>query len=193
KMRGQFFDKLIDGPRARETINDEDGLDNGSRQRIRNLGSFNFTITKNVLSWLHDDEAQNLSVQLGKINVASKIVHFVMGYNDEKADAPEPGEILNWKRTDPKLLLQIRVILERRGKAGLEQDFTLKSDSDGLFIDAWDEDALGTKPLLAELSAVSSAETYAIVAPVVDKLNDLAWYTTSSWQELLPNDRIVGV
>ncbi|MCB7129954.1 MAG: hypothetical protein J3T61_10510 [Candidatus Brocadiales bacterium] len=131
-MRQQFFDKLIDGPRARGVVRQEDALDNGSRQRIRNLGSFNFIITQNVLSWLYDDECQNLSTQLRKINAASEIVHFVNGYEDSKADAPEPGEILNWKRTDSN-------------------------------------------------------------APVVDKLNDLSWYTTPSWQELLPNDRIVGV
>ena len=193
KMRQQFFDKLIDGPRAREVITPEDALDNGSRQKIRNLGSFNYIITKNVLSWLHDDEAQNLSSELRKINVASEIVHFVMGYDDKKADKPEPGEILNWKRTDPKILLQIRAILEARGKTGVESDFTLTSDERGTFILDWDSDVLGVQPSQAELDAVSQTDLEAQIKPVVDKLNDLSWYTTPSWQELLPNDRIIGV
>ena len=97
-MRQQFFDKLIDGSRAREVILDEDGLSRGSRQRIRNQGTFTHIITKNVLSWLHDDEAANLSDALHQINVASQVVHFVAGYEDKKAVAPEPEPVLNWKR-----------------------------------------------------------------------------------------------
>ena len=97
-MRQQFLDKLLAGPRARLPILDEDGMSNGSRQRIRNQGTFTHIITKNVLSWLHDDEAANLSDALHQINVASQVVHFIMGYDDKRALAPEPSPFLNWKR-----------------------------------------------------------------------------------------------
>ncbi len=97
-MRQQFLDKLLAGPRATLPILDEDGLTKGSRQKIRNAGTFTHTITKNVLSWLHDDEAANLSDGLHQINVASQVVHFVMGYDDKRALRPEPAPFLNWKR-----------------------------------------------------------------------------------------------
>ncbi len=97
-MRQQFLDKLVAGPRATLPILDEDGLTRGSRQRIRNVGTFTHIITKNVLSWLHDDEATNLSDALHQINVASQVVHFVAGYDDKSALAPEPEPVLNWKR-----------------------------------------------------------------------------------------------
>ncbi len=98
KMRQQFFDKLIAGPRATLPILDEDGMTKGSRQRIRNQGTFTHIITKNVLAWRHDDECVALSDALRQINVASQLVHFVAGYDDKKALAPEPEPVLNWKR-----------------------------------------------------------------------------------------------
>ncbi len=99
-MRQQFFDKLIAGPRARLPILDEDGMTQGSRQRIRNAGAFTHIVTKNVLSWLHDDEAANLSDALRQINIAAQVVHFIMGYDDKRAlvPEPEPEPVLNWKR-----------------------------------------------------------------------------------------------
>ena len=97
-MRQQFLDKLLAGPRATLPILDEDGLTKGSRQRIRNAGTFTHIITKNVLAWLHDDEAVALSDALHQINVASQVVHFVMGYDDKATLQPEPEPFLNWKR-----------------------------------------------------------------------------------------------
>ena len=97
-MYQQFLDKLVTGPRATLPILDEDGMTRGSRQRIRNQGTFTHIITKNVLAWRHDDECVALSDALRQINVASKVVHFVAGYDDKKAMAPEPEPVLNWKR-----------------------------------------------------------------------------------------------
>ena len=98
QMRQQFLDKLLAGPRATLPILDEDGLTKGSRQRIRNAGTFTHIITKNVLAWLHDDEAANLSDALHQINALAQVVHFVMGYDDARALRPEPAPFLNWKR-----------------------------------------------------------------------------------------------
>lgn len=97
-MRQQFLDKLIAGPRARLPILDEDGMTRGSRQRIRNAGTFTHIVTKNVLSWRHDDECVALSDTLHQINVAAQVVHFVAGYDDKAALAPESEPVLNWKR-----------------------------------------------------------------------------------------------
>ncbi len=97
-MRQQFFDKLIAGPRAREVILDEDGMTRDSRQRIRNKGTFTHIITKNVLAWRHDDECVALSDALHQINALAQVVHFVAGYDDKSAMAPEPEPVLNWKR-----------------------------------------------------------------------------------------------
>ncbi len=97
-MRQQFFDKLIAGPRAREVILDEDGMSPGSRQRIRNKGTFTHIITKNVLAWRHDDECVALSDALHQINVLAQVVHHVVEYSDRAALAPEPEPVLNWKR-----------------------------------------------------------------------------------------------
>ena len=55
-MYQQFLDKLLAGPRATLPILDEDGMTEGSRQRIRNQGTYTHIITKNVLAWRHDDE-----------------------------------------------------------------------------------------------------------------------------------------
>ena len=104
KLRAAFLGKLVAGPRATETILEEDGLSKGSRQRIRNKGTFTHIVTSSVLPWLHDDEAVNLSDALRQINVASRIVHYVQFYKDEAAARPEPAPFLNWKRvegTDP--------------------------------------------------------------------------------------------
>lgn len=97
-MRQQFFDKLIAGPRATLPILDLDGMSRGSRQRIRNEGTFTHIVTKNVLSWRHDDECVTLSDALHQINALAQVVHFVAGYNDKQAIAPEPEPVLNWKR-----------------------------------------------------------------------------------------------
>ncbi len=98
ELRAAFFGKLIAGPRAIETILEEDGLSRGSRQRIRNKGTFTHIVTSSVLPWLHDDEAVALSDALRQINVASQIVHYVNVYKDAQAARPEPSPFLNWKR-----------------------------------------------------------------------------------------------
>lgn len=98
-MRQQFFDKLIAGPRATLPILDEDGMTRGSRRRItKNRAAFTHIITKNVLAWRHDDECVALSDALHQINVLAQVVHFVAGYDDKAALAPEPEPVLNWKR-----------------------------------------------------------------------------------------------
>ena len=97
-MRQQFLDKLTAGPRATETILEEDALSRGSRQRIRNKGTFTHIVTSSVLPWLHDDEVVTLSNALHQINTLAKVVHHVEFYKDKAALAPEPAPFLNWKR-----------------------------------------------------------------------------------------------
>lgn len=98
KLRASFLAKLMAGPRATEVILEEDALSNGSRQRLRNEGTFTHIITSHVLTWLHDDEAVKLSDALHQINVLAQVVHYVGVYKDDAAAEPEPEPFSNWKR-----------------------------------------------------------------------------------------------
>ena len=96
--RQTYMNMLLAGPRATETILDEDCLSERSRRRVRNAGGSFTHIVTNCLKWLTDVECQTLSDAHRSISVAAQVAHLVTPYNDEAAERFEPTPILNWKR-----------------------------------------------------------------------------------------------
>lgn len=101
-LRDRFMGYLDQGPRAVETLLQEDTLSNNSRNKLRQNGPYSHIITEHVLQWLWDDEAANLSDALRMIDSQALIYHRLTPYRDEDAGelGGEPEPQLNWKRVE---------------------------------------------------------------------------------------------
>lgn len=117
----QRFDSGL--TRATTPVLDEDLLSPASERRVKNAlgltGSeiADFAISEDVLPWLTDAEAVNLS--RGMRNVASGVVHMATP-RIENPKHPEPGEPWNWKsRAGWKVVLTPDVIVGPDGRGTL--------------------------------------------------------------------------
>lgn len=85
------------GAQARVTIIDESLANNGSRNRVRQAvgGTLDWVISEEVLPWLFDDECVEVDGWMRQLS--SNVVHLLTPYMADKADAPEPLPVYNWK------------------------------------------------------------------------------------------------
>ncbi len=101
----EILDVLLDGPRAKATILDEDGLSNGSRGAIRrngfgsNQAVIDWVITDDVLPLLFDSECIDLSTAMAEFTV--NVVHVVTPYFSVFDGLVEPDPLWNWKHIGP--------------------------------------------------------------------------------------------